>query len=314
MLETWTLHTVYVVMGLQTNLIIIKLHHRNIANHHHQILQKNSTWHVTDKWTLTTTDAMKTFQAAVSIILSYSTHHRNTYGHHYHQIASQKYSQSPPPNPTKEFHMICHRQMDTYHYGCYDIPDCRVHNTVLFHTSQTYTWSPHIMCWCVMTHLNHFLDTTGIRLLQTMYALMCQTVLLSECLSTYIRLWLLPTMYVLMKDQMTLSVWMLRYIHHRSVATPHYVCADVWSHDFYNWMPSYIQHKSMPAPHYVCATVWSDDSSDWMPSYTQNRSVAAPHYVCADVWSDYPSDWMPSYIHHRSVATPHFVCADVWSD
>jgi hypothetical protein len=49
MLETWTLHTLYVVTSPQTNLIIIESHHRDMVNHHHswyvmrQLLQLNAT-------------------------------------------------------------------------------------------------------------------------------------------------------------------------------------------------------------------------------------------------------------------------------
>ena len=71
---------------------------------------------------------------------------------------------------------------------------------------------------------------------------------------------------------------------------------DGWLHTKYvfmslngssNWTPYYIHHKSMTTAHYVCADGYSDDSSYWTPYYKHHRSMAAPHHVRADVRSEY---------------------------
>jgi len=70
MLETWIRHTVYV--------ILIELHHRNMANHHQSwyfrlFLQPKATW-----YTCTTIS----YQATLYTILSYSIPNGNIHIHH----------------------------------------------------------------------------------------------------------------------------------------------------------------------------------------------------------------------------------------
>jgi len=55
-----------------------------------------------------------------------------------------------------------------------------------------------------------------------------QMTLLTECLITYTTgVVLLSTMYVLVVEQMALKTERRFYVHHRIMASPYYVCADV---------------------------------------------------------------------------------------
>jgi hypothetical protein len=78
-LETWTRHTVYV--------IIIESHHRNMVNHH-QLIRYQTTLstechviHIT-KYGQLPPCSMMSYQATLYNIMSYSTHNRIIHNHH----------------------------------------------------------------------------------------------------------------------------------------------------------------------------------------------------------------------------------------